>query len=310
MAAFGLSRRNDIGDKVKVSFEFFPPKTQKMEEMLWQTVTRLAPLAPQFVSVTYGAGGSTRARTLHTVARIVQEMGLKTAAHLTCVDATREEVDKVAREFAALGIRHFVALRGDPVNSNDGQQTATYKPTPGGYANGAELVAGLKNIDENFDISVSAYPEKHPESPDFATDIDLLKCKIDNGATRAITQAFFDNDVYEAYVERVRRAGIYIPILPGILPIHNFWQVRNFCSRNATHIPDWLAQRFEGLEHDPTTHALVAAAVAAEQVVDLIDRGISDFHFYTLNRADLVYAICHLIGIRPKLPQNQPISHA
>jgi len=300
MAAFGLSRRNNLGDRVNVSFEFFPPKTEKMEQMLWQTVERLAPLVPRFVSVTYGAGGSTRARTLHTVARIVRDVGLPTAAHLTCIDATREEVDTVAREFAQLGIRHFVALRGDPVNNTGGQDVARYCPTAGGYANAVELVAGLKKIDASFDISVAAYPEKHPLSADFATDIDLLKCKIDNGATRAITQAFFDNDIYESYVERVRRAGIYIPILPGILPIHNFWQVKNFCSRNGSHIPDWLAQRFEGLENDPATHALVAAAVAAEQVVDLIDRGIIDFHFYTLNRADLAYAICHLIGIRPK----------
>ncbi|WP_182418827.1 methylenetetrahydrofolate reductase [NAD(P)H] [Bartonella sp. HY038] len=296
MASYGLSRRNNIGENLKVSFEFFPPKSEKMEEMLWQTVERLAPLQPEFVSVTYGAGGSTRERTARTVERIINETGLTTAAHLTCVDATRDEVDQVVREFAALGIRRFVALRGDPANGIGG----TYEPTKGGYFNAADLVGGLKAIDPDFDISVSAYPEKHPESPDFATDIELLKRKIDNGATRAITQAFFDNNLYESYVERVRRAGIYIPILPGILPIHNFWQVRNFCSRNGTHVPDWLAQRFEGLENDPKTHGLVAAAVAAEQVVDLVERGITDFHFYTLNRADLVYAICHLIGIRPK----------
>lgn len=296
MASYGLSRRTDIGDLVKVSFEFFPPKTEKMEELLWQTVERLAPLEPEFVSVTYGAGGSTRERTARTVARILKETGLTAAAHLTCVDATREEVDQVAREFMELGITRFVALRGDPANGSGG----IYTPTPGGYANAVELVAGLKGINADFDVSVSAYPEKHPESPDFATDIELLKRKIDNGATRAITQAFFDNDLYESYVEKVRRAGIYIPILPGILPIHNFWQVQNFCSRNATHIPDWLVSRFEGLENDPKTHALVSAAVAAEQVVDLVDRGVTDFHFYTLNRADLVYAICHLIGIRPK----------
>jgi len=301
MASFGLSRRRDLGQQLKVSFEFFPPKTEKMQDMLWQTVNRLAPLQPEFVSVTYGAGGSTRERTLHTVGRIIKEIGLKTAAHLTCVDATRSEVNAVATQFAALGIRHFVALRGDPANSTQEERTAAYQPTSGGYFNAAALVAGLKQIDDEFDISVSAYPEKHPSSPDFATDIELLKRKIDNGATRAITQAFFDNDIYESYVERVRRAGIYIPILPGILPIHNFWQVQNFCSRNATHIPDWLAQRFEGLESDPQTHLLVAAATAAEQVLDLVDRGMTDFHFYTLNRADLVYAMCHLIGIRPQI---------
>jgi len=302
MAAFALSRRSDLGQQLRVSFEFFPPKTEKMQQMLWQTVNRLAPLQPEFVSVTYGAGGSTRERTLHTVGRIVKEIGLKTAAHLTCVDATREQVNEVAQQFAQLGIRHFVALRGDPANSAEGGRENRYQPTRGGYVNAADLVGGLKKIDESFDISVSAYPEKHPESPDFATDIELLKRKIDQGATRAITQAFFDNNVYEAYVERVRRAGIYIPILPGILPIHNFWQVQNFCARNSTHIPDWLGMRFEGLENDPQTHLLVAAAVAAEQVLDLVDRGMTDFHFYTLNRADLAYAICHLIGIRPKKP--------
>lgn len=296
MASDGLSRRNDLGKNLKVSFEFFPPKSEKMEEILWQTVERLAPLCPEFVSVTYGAGGSTRERTARTVERIIKETGLTTAAHLTCVDATREEVDKVAREFSAIGINRFVALRGDPANGIGG----SYQPTKGGYLNGVDLVRGLKAIDSQFDISVSAYPEKHPESPDFATDIELLKRKIDNGASRAITQAFFDNNIYESYVERVRRAGIYIPILPGILPIHNFWQVNNFCARNGTHIPIWLAKRFEGLQNDPKTHELVAAAVAAEQVIDLVERGHSDFHFYTLNRADLVYAICHMIGIRPK----------
>jgi len=300
MASLTLSRRSDLGQQLRVSFEFFPPKTEKMQDLLWQTVNRLAPLQPEFVSVTYGAGGSTRERTLHTVGRIIKEIGLKTAAHLTCVDATCDEVDAVAEQFAALGIRHFVALRGDPANSSAAGAGVRYQPTMGGYANASALVAGLKKLHPDFDITVSAYPEKHPESPDFATDIELLKHKIDNGATRAITQAFFDNDVYEAYIERVRRAGIYIPILPGILPIHNFWQVQNFCSRNNTHIPDWLGMRFEGLENDPQTHLLVAAAVAAEQVLDLVDRGITDFHFYTLNRADLAYAICHLIGIRPR----------
>ena len=296
MSAPSLSRRPDLGKKLKVSFEFFPPKTEKMEAMLWQTVKRLAPLQPEFVSVTYGAGGSTRERTGRTVQRIINETHLNAAAHLTCVDATREEVDAVARQFSDMGIRHFVALRGDPGNGAGGR----YQPTPGGYANAVELVAGLKAINPDFEITVSAYPEKHPESPDFATDIDLLKRKIDNGATKAITQCFFDNHFYEDYIERVRKAGIYIPILPGILPIHNFWQVKNFCSRNGTHIPDWLAQRFEGLEDDPKTHDLVAAAVAAEQVLDLVEHGVEDFHFYTLNRADLVYAICYLIGIRPK----------
>ncbi|PWL17019.1 methylenetetrahydrofolate reductase [NAD(P)H] [Falsochrobactrum shanghaiense] len=295
MGFYGLSRRPDVGQTTRVSFEFFPPKTEEMEQRLWETVTRLAPLKPAFVSVTYGAGGSTRERTVRTVARILKETDIKPAAHLTCVDATRDEVDHVAREFAALGVERFVALRGDPASGIGAQ----YVPTPGGYQNGAELVSGLRNISD-FDISVSAYPEKHPESPDFATDIDMLKRKVDNGATRAITQFFFENDLYERYVERVRRAGIYIPIVPGILPIHNFRQVSNFCARSGTHIPSWLEERFDGLDNDAQTHQLVAAAIAAEQVMDLIERGVQDFHFYTMNRADLPFAICHMLGIRPK----------
>lgn len=208
MGFYGLSRRPDIGQTTRVSFEFFPPKSEEMEQRLWETVTRLAPLKPEFVSVTYGAGGSTRERTIRTVARILKETDVQPAAHLTCVDATSEEVDRVAQEFAALGVNRFVALRGDPA-AGIGEK---YVPTPGGYQNGAELVGGLRKL-ADFDISVSAYPEKHPESPDFATDIDMLKRKVDNGATRAITQFFFDNDLYERYVERVRRAGIYIPIV-------------------------------------------------------------------------------------------------
>lgn len=293
MSKHGLSRRSDIGAKIRVSFEFFPPKTDEMEARLWETVTRLEPLQPNFVSVTYGAGGSTRERTGRTIKRILAETSVKAAAHLTCIDASREEVDAVIREFAALGIKRFVALRGDPA-SGVGK---TYVPRPDGYQNGADLVAGLKAIDD-FDISVAAYPEKHPESPDFATDIEMLKRKVDNGATRAITQFFFDNNLYERYVERARRAGIYIPIIPGIQPVHNFRQVASFASRAGAHVPEWLAERFNGLENDPQTHQLVAAAVAAEQVLDLVERGVDDFHFYTMNRSDLVVAICHMIGIR------------
>jgi methylenetetrahydrofolate reductase (NADPH) len=293
MNQFRFSRRPDIGDKVRVSFEFFPPKTDEMATRLWETVTRLEPLRPKFVSVTYGAGGSTRERTARTVERILTETGIPAAAHLTCVGATRAEIDAVIREYQAIGISRFVALRGDPA-SGVGD---VYRPHPGGYENGAELVAGLKAVGD-FDISVAAYPEKHPQSPDFATDIEMLKRKVDNGATRAVTQFFFDNDVYERYVERVRRAGIYIPIVPGIQPVHSFRQVANFSARAGAHVPAWLAERFEGLENDAQTHALVASAVAAEQVLDLIERGVSDFHFYTMNRADLVVAICHMIGIR------------
>ncbi len=301
----GLSRRSDIGQNLKVSFEFFPPKSEEMEQRLWDTVTRLAPLKPEFVSVTYGAGGSTRERTIRTVARILQETDIEAAAHLTCVDATKEEVDAVIREFASLGVKRFVALRGDPA-AGIGEQ---YIPTIGGYLNGAELVGGLKAIDD-FDISVSAYPEKHPESPDFATDIDMLKRKVDNGATRAITQFFFDNDLYERYVERARRAGIYIPIVPGILPVHNFKQVSSFCARSGTHVPAWMAERFDGLDKDPATHQLVAAAIAAEQVMDLIERGIQDYHIYTMNRAELPYALCHMIGVRPKVENAEAIEVA
>jgi methylenetetrahydrofolate reductase (NADPH) len=293
MSQSRFSRRPHFGDKLRVSFEFFPPKTDDMEARLWETVKRLEPLKPHFVSVTYGAGGSTRERTERTVRRILKESTLMPAAHLTCIDATRDEVDEVVGEFATMGVRRFVALRGDPAAGVG----AIYRPHPGGYANGADLVGGLKAIGD-FDISVSAYPEKHPESPDFATDIDMLKRKVDNGATRAITQFFFDNDLYERYVERVRRAGIYVPIVPGILPVHSFGAVANFSARCGALVPAWLAERFEGLEKDVQTHALVAAAVAAEQVLDLIERGVSDFHFYTMNRADLAFAICHMIGIR------------
>ena len=263
-----------------------------MESQLWESMMRLAPFSPDFVSVTYGAGGSTRKPTLATVKRILAETDLKPAAHLTCVNATREEVDAVAREFWNAGVRHFVALRGDAPEG-----MPSYRPHNDGYVNAAELVAGLKAF-ADFEISVSAYPEKHPESPDFMTDIDMLKRKVDNGATRAITQFFFDNDSYERYVERVRRAGIYIPIVPGILPVHNFAQVSKFAGFCGTSIPDWLATRFEGLDKDPQTRALVAAAVAADQVMDLVERGVQDFHFYTMNRAQLVYAICHLLGLR------------
>ncbi|MGB3388076.1 MAG: methylenetetrahydrofolate reductase [NAD(P)H] [Pseudaminobacter sp.] len=303
MSSFGLSRRSDIGAKIRVSFEFFPPKTDEMEARLWDTVTRLEPLQPNFVSVTYGAGGSTRERTGRTIKRILNETSIPAAAHLTCVGASKAEVNAVIAEFASIGIKRFVALRGDPA-SGVGD---VYQPHPGGYQNGADLVAGLK-AHGDFDISVAAYPEKHPESPDFATDIEMLKRKVDNGATRAITQFFFDNDLYERYVERARRAGIYIPIVPGIQPVHNFGQVARFASRAGAHVPAWLAERFEGLEDDPQTHALVASAVAAEQVLDLVDRGVSDFHFYTMNRSDLVVAICHMIGVRANPPVEKALA--
>jgi methylenetetrahydrofolate reductase (NADPH) len=268
-----------------------------MEQNLWRAIERLAPLSPSFVSVTYGAGGSTRERTHATVQRILAETRLRPAAHLTCVAATREEVDSVIRAYKQAGVRHIVALRGDPVG---GVGTA-YQPHPGGYASSPDLVAGIMAIG-GFEVSVSAYPEKHPESPSIAADIEMLKRKVDAGASRAISQFFFDNDVFEAYVERVRAAGISIPIVPGIVPVHSFKQVASFSARAGASVPPWLARRFEGLDDDPATRQLVAAAVAAEQVLDLVDRGISDFHFYTMNRADLVYAICHLLGMRPQKP--------
>lgn len=280
--------------EIDVSFEFFPPKSEKMEEALWTAINRLAPLAPEFVSVTYGAGGSTRERTHTTVARIVKETALRPAAHLTCVDATKAEVDEVARAYWDAGVRHVVALRGDP----PGGVGSTYVPHPGGYANAAELVAGLKKIG-NFEVSVGGYPEKHPESKTLQADIDNLKAKVDAGADRIITQFGFDNTYYLRFLERARAAGIWIPITPGLVPIHNFRQVAGFAVRAGASVPAWLARRFEGLEDDPATSHLAAAAVATEQAMDLVDEGIKTFHFYTLNRADLVYAICHLLGLRP-----------
>lgn len=284
----------------RVSFEFFPPKTPEMETALWESIGRLAPLGPSFVSVTYGAGGSTRERTHATVKRIVEETALKPAAHLTCVSATREEVDDVIRAYRDAGVRHIVALRGDPAG---GLGTA-YEPHPGGYAQTSDLVAGIRAIGD-FEVTVSAYPEKHPESPSLAADIDALKKKVDAGATRAITQFFFDNDIYLRYLDKVRAAGIDIPILPGIVPVQNFRQTANFAAKTGASVPAWLAERFDGLDDDAATRRLVAAAVCAEQVIDLIDRGVSDLHFYTMNKADLVYAVCHLVGLRARLASPQ-----
>jgi methylenetetrahydrofolate reductase (NADPH) len=286
--------------EIDVSFEFFPPKTEKMEEALWAAVRRLEPLSPRFVSVTYGAGGSTRERTHATVARIVRETVLRPAAHLTCVGATRDEVDSVAKDYWDSGVRHVVALRGDP-QSGVGSR---FEPHPHGYVNAADLVGGLARL-RPFEISVAGYPEQHPESPSLAADLANLKAKVDAGATRIITQFFFENAAYLRFVERVRAAGIWCPIVPGIVPIHNFQQVAGFAAKTGTSIPAWVARRFEGLERDPATTHLVGATVAAEQVMALVDEGVRQFHFYTLNRADLVYAICHLLGLRPRsLPQE------
>ena len=288
------SRQVSTGD-IKVSFEFFPPKTAKMEETLWDAIRRLDPLQPEFVSVTYGAGGSTRERTHATVARLVRETMVVPAAHLTCVQATKGEIDEVARGYWQAGVRHIVALRGD-MPAGPGTR---YEAHPGGYQNAADLVAGLRRL-AKFDISVAAYPEKHPESPSADADIDNLAAKIDAGANRAITQFFFDNADFLRYRDRVQARGITVPVIPGITAIHNFKQVSGFAKRTGASVPDWLARRFDGLDDDPATSHLVAAAVAAEQVMELVDHGIRQFHFYTLNRADLVYAICHLLGLRPQ----------
>jgi methylenetetrahydrofolate reductase (NADPH) len=284
---------------VSVSFEFFPPKSPEMEEALWQAIQRLAPLQPHFVSVTYGAGGTTRQRTHATVARILQETQLRPAAHLTCVGASRAEVDEVVREYWDLGVRHIVALRGDPPAGVG----AKFEPHPDGYRTSADLVAGIRRIGD-FEVTVSAYPEKHPEATSFDQDIDALKAKIDAGATRAITQFFFENDCYMRYLDKVRAAGVTIPIVPGLVPVQNFRQTASFAVKTGASVPEWLAARFEGLEDDAATRRLVAAAVAAEQAIDLVDRGVREFHFYTMNKADLVFAICHLLGLRAQPSQR------
>ncbi|GLK75156.1 methylenetetrahydrofolate reductase [Methylopila jiangsuensis] len=280
---------------IRVSFEFFPPKTPEMEAALWRAVERLAPLDPTFMSVTYGAGGSTRERTHATVARMVQETHVPPAAHLTCVSATKAEVDAVVDSYREAGVRHIVALRGDPA----GGVGSTFEPHPGGYASTAELVAGIRSRAPEIEISVSAYPEKHPESPTVEADFDTLKAKVDAGATRAITQFFFDNNHYLRYVDQARARGIHIPIVPGIVAVSNFRQTASFAAKAGASVPDWFAARFDGLENDPQTRQLIAAAVAAEQALDLVDHGVKDFHFYTMNKADLVYAVCHLLGLRP-----------
>jgi methylenetetrahydrofolate reductase (NADPH) len=292
------------GRNLRVSFEFFPPATAEMEKTLWESIERLAPLAPNFVSVTYGAGGSTRERTHATVHRMLRETTLTPAAHLTCVGATRDEIDAIVRDYHDAGVRHIVALRGDPL----GGAGTRYAPHPGGYRNAADLVAGIKRAYPDIEVSVSAYPEKHPDSPSVDADIDMLKAKVDAGATRAMTQFFFENDLYFRYLDRVRAKGIDIPIVPGLIPVQNFQTMTRFAARAGASVPAWLADRFQGLDHDPATRKLIAAAVAAEQAIDLLDRGVTSFHFYTMNRADLVYAICHLLGLRP-VPVNTTSSH-
>ena len=277
---------------LRVSFEFFPPKTDGQADSLWAAIRRLEPLKPEFVSVTYGAGGSTRERTEETVRRINQETSLSAAAHLTCVDATREQVDAVAQRFWEAGIRHIVALRGDSPESD-----GVYRPTPGGYAFAADLVAGLKRL-ADFEISVAAYPEVHPEAATAQTDLDALKRKIDAGASRAITQFFFDVDVFRRFRDRAAAAGITVPLVPGILPVVNFATVKRFAGMCNAHLPAWMHDLFEGLEDDAETRKLMAGLVAAEQARTLAADGVEELHFYTLNRADLTLAVCHTLGIR------------
>jgi methylenetetrahydrofolate reductase (NADPH) len=286
-------------DPIRVSFEFSPPRTEPLLEQLWVAIERLAPLKPNFVSVTYGAGGSTRERTHEIVVRIQQEKGLRAAAHLTCVAATRDEVDAVARRYWESGIRHIVALRGDPPGG-----VGRYEPHPGGYAFAADLVTGLKKV-ADFEISVAANPEGHPEAPTKAADIDNLKRKIDAGASRAITQFFFDVDIYRRFMDQALAAGIKVPILPGIIPVTNFVSTAKMAIKAGAAVPQWLSKLYEGLENDVETRRLVAATVVAEQVRQLRQDGVRDFHFYTLNRADLTYAICHILGVKPQ-PQAGP----
>jgi methylenetetrahydrofolate reductase (NADPH) len=278
---------------VQVSFEFFPPKTPEMEATLWKSVQRLAPLRPRFVSVTYGADGSTRDRTHAIVTRIQRETGLTAAPHLTCVGATREEVLGVARGYWDDGIRHIVALRGDPP-----QGQTHYTPHPGGFAWAEDLVRGLKSV-ADFDISVAAYPEVHPEAPGADFDLDNLKRKLDASASRAITQFFFDTDKFLRFRDRCAALGITAPIVPGLLPISRFSQMLNFAARCGASVPGWLHERFEGLDNDPETRQMIAASVAIEQVGRLRRHGVNEFHFYTLNRAELTYAICYALGLRP-----------
>ncbi|WP_191085270.1 methylenetetrahydrofolate reductase [NAD(P)H] [Roseococcus microcysteis] len=277
----------------KLSFEFFPPKNEKLEADLWACIRRLEPLGPRFVSVTYGAGGSTRSRTHDTVARLARETSLTPAAHLTCVGATQDEVNEVAREYLAAGVRHIVALRGDPPAG-----ASRYEPHPGGYAQAEDLVRGLRRIGD-FDISVGAYPETHPAALNADADLDFLKRKIDAGANRAITQYFFDTDIYLRFLDRCHARGITVPIVPGIMPVTNFASVKRFSAMCGASVPDWLGKLFEGLDEDESTRRMVAATVAAEQVRILQANGVDEFHFYTLNRPDLTYAIAHILGARP-----------
>jgi methylenetetrahydrofolate reductase (NADPH) len=298
--ALGPIARAGVGGRPRpsVSFEFSPPKTPEAEENLWEAIRRLEPLNPAFVSVTYGAGGSTRDRTHRTVVRMLKETTLKPAAHLTCVEASREEVDEVVRAYWDAGIRHIVALRGDPPGAIGG----VYRPRPDGYQNATELTRGVRDIGD-FEVSVGLYPQIHPESPDIEHEIRVLKAKIDAGATRAITQFFFDIDAFLRFMDRVRSAGITIPISPGIMPVSNYKGLQKMAGPVGIPLPGWLANLFDGLDKDPETRRLIAASISTEMCARLAEEGFTDFHFYTLNRADLVYAICRVLGVREPEPQ-------
>ncbi len=288
-----------VANDVHVSFEFFPPKNDKMEETLWDSIRKLEKLNPDFVSVTYGAGGSTRERTHRTVSRMVQETTLKPAAHLTCVGADRAEIDEIAREYWASGVRHIVALRGDPTDGIDEK----YIPHKSGYAYGSDLVAGLKSI-ADFEISVSAYPELHPESATWAAEIDNLKRKVDAGATRAITQFFFSPDTFMRFQDRVLDAGINIPIVPGLMLQPNFPGLKRMSDMCGVEVPDWYADLFEGLEKDPQACQLLTASLSSELTAELHDRGVRHFHLYTLNRADLAYAVSRVLGLHHRMNEG------
>lgn len=281
-------------DVPAVSFEFFPPSTEAMEATLWRSIDRLAALDPQFVSVTYGADGSTRERTHNAVERLIKDTDLTPAPHLTCVGASRGEIDDIAREYWDMGVRHLVALRGDAPKGS-----GRYVPHPDGYAYAADLVEGLRKVGD-FDISVAAYPEVHPDAPDAAFDLDNLKRKLDAGASRAITQFFFDTDVFLDFRDRCAAAGITSPIVPGILPITRFPQLERFAAACGATVPDWLRDWFSGLDDDAETRQMIAASIAIDTVRRLQAAGIDEFHFYTLNRAELAFAICHALGVRPK----------
>jgi methylenetetrahydrofolate reductase (NADPH) len=284
----------DVAGDIGVSFEFFPPKSEKMEQTLWEAIQTLAPLGPRFVSVTYGAGGSTRERTHQTVARIVRETGIPAAAHLTCVEATKDEIDAVARDYWDAGVRHIVALRGDPPRAGE-----TFASHPGGYENAAALTEGLKKI-APFEISVAAYPECHPDSVNAQHDLDNLKRKMDAGADRAITQFFFAPETFFRFRDAAAAAGIDAEIVPGIMPVSTFAAVTRMAAMCNTEVPDWMGRLFEGLDDHPAARQLVSATIAAELCRKLYAGGVRQFHFYTLNRAELAYAICHLLGKRPE----------